>query len=222
MHPLYYEFFLRNKSRLTSEIGLHMLYMLFQEGVLDQSAHNTCELLATRKERNDYLFDFYLGRVSLNGFLTFLRSPDSNVDSILLEYIEAEIAALHVLVKRRRKTSPKRLTSPKNEAVAEGELRDLLKKLRTIPIVTLPYVQERDTPPVAGSSLLPMSLPSPPPQLYVERHPPSLGDVAQQSPRPSPPIRYPCHRRQKLPHNHHACYHHHHHTPYQPVLRLRH
>ena len=123
-------------------IGLHMLYMLFQEGVLDQSARNACELLATRKERNDYLFDFYLGRVSLNAFMTFLRSPDSNVDSILLQYIETEIAALHVRVKRRRKTLPKRLTSPKKEAVAEGELRDLLKKSRTIPIVTLPYVQE--------------------------------------------------------------------------------
>ena len=120
-------------------IGLHMLYMLFQEGVLDQSARNTCELLETRKERNDYLFDFYLCRVSLNAFMTFLRSPDSNVDSILLEYIEAEIAALHVRVKRRRKTSPKRLTSPKKEAVVEGE-RDLLKKPRPIPIVTLPYV----------------------------------------------------------------------------------
>ena len=62
---------------------------------------------------------------------------------------------------------------------------------------------------------------SPPPQLYVMRHPPSLGDVGQQSPRPSPPISYPYHRWQKLPRNHHACYHHHHHTPYHPVLWLR-
>ena len=107
MHPLYYDFFLQIKARLTSVIGLHMVYMLFKEGVLDQSGRITCELLATRKERNDYLFNFYLGRVSLNAFMAFLRSPDSNVDAILLQYIEAEIAALHVRVKRRRKTSPK-------------------------------------------------------------------------------------------------------------------
>ena len=118
-----------------------------------------CELLATRKERNDYLFDFYLDRVSLNAFMAILRSPDLNVDAILLEYIEAEIAALHVRVKRRRKTSPKRLTSPKKEAVVEGELRDFLKKPRTIPIITLPSFQERDTAPVAGSSIIPMTLP---------------------------------------------------------------
>ena len=80
-------------------IGLHMLYMLFQEGVLDQSACNTCELLGSSKERNEYLFDLYLGRVSLSAFMTFLRSPDSNVHTILLEYIEAEIAALHVRVR---------------------------------------------------------------------------------------------------------------------------
>ena len=79
-------------------IGLHMVYLLFKEGVLDESGRNTCELLTTRKERNDYLFNFYLGRVSLNAFMEFLRSPDSNVDAILLEYIEAEIAALHVRV----------------------------------------------------------------------------------------------------------------------------
>ena len=104
-------------------IGLHMVYLLFKEGVLDESGRNTCELLTTRKERNDYLFNFYLGRENLNAFMEFLRSPDSNVDAILLEYIEAEMAALHVRVKRRRKTATKRLPSPtKEEAAAEGEL----------------------------------------------------------------------------------------------------
>ena len=128
-------------------IGLHMVYLLFKEGVLDESRRNTCELLTTRKERNDYLFNFYLGRVSLNAFIEFLRSPDSNVDAILLEYIETEIAALHVRFKRRRKTAPKRLPSPKKEeAAAEGELRDLLKK-------------PRNSAPVAGSSFIPMTLP---------------------------------------------------------------
>ena len=79
-------------------IGLHMVYLFFKEGVLDESGRNTCELLTNRKERNDYLFNFYLGRVSFNIFMDFLRSPDSNVDAILLEYIEAEIAALHARV----------------------------------------------------------------------------------------------------------------------------
>ena len=128
-------------------IVLLMVYLLFKEGVLDEAGRNTCELLTTRKERNDYLFNFYLGRVSLNAFMAFLRSPDSNVDAILLEYIEAEIAALHVRVKRRRKTAPKRLPSPKKEeAAAEGELRDLLKKPRNSALVT-------------GSSFVPMTLP---------------------------------------------------------------
>ena len=128
-------------------IGLHMVYLLFKEGVLDESGCNTCELLTTRKERNNYLFNFYLGRVSLNAFMEFLRSPDSNVDAILHEYIEAEIAALHVRVNRRRKTAPKRLSSPKKEeAAAEGELRDLLKK-------------PRKSAPVAGTSFVPMTLP---------------------------------------------------------------
>ena len=127
-------------------IGLHMVYLL-KEGVLDESGCNTCELLTTRKERNDYLFNFYLGRVSLNAFMEFLRSPDSNVDAILLNYIEAEIAALHVQVKRRRKIAPKRLPSPKKEeAAAEGELRDLLKK-------------PRNSAPVARTSFVPMTLP---------------------------------------------------------------
>ena len=104
-------------------IGLHMVYLFFKEGVLDESGCNTCELLTNRKERNDYLFNFYLGRVSLNIFMEFLRSPDSNVDAILLEYIEAEIAALHARVKGRRKTTPKRLPSAeKEEAAAEGDL----------------------------------------------------------------------------------------------------
>ena len=200
-------------------IGLHLVYLLFKEGVLDESRRNTCELLTTRKERNDYLFNFYLGRVSLNAFMEFLRSPDSNVDGILLEYIEAEIAALHVRVKQRRKSAPKRLSSPKKEeAAAEGELQELLKK-------------PRKSAPVAGTSFIPMTLPvslppttnqSPPPQMSVGRHPPSLGSIAQPSPRPSPPTSYQYHRRQQLPHNHHACYHHHHHTAYPPVLRLRH
>ena len=137
---MYYNFFLRIKARLTTVIGLHMVYLFFTEGVLDESGRNTCELLTTRKERNDYLFNFYLSRVSLNTFMEFLRSPDSNVDAILLEYIEAEIAVLHEQVKRRRKTAPKRLPSPKKEEVAaEGELRDLLKK-------------PKNSAPVAGTS----------------------------------------------------------------------
>ena len=110
-------------------IGLHMVYLFLKEGVLDASGRNTCELLTNRKERNDYLFDFYLDRMNLNTFMKFLRSPDSNVDAILLEYIEAEIAVLREQVKRRRKTTPKRLPSSKKEEVAaEGELRALLKK----------------------------------------------------------------------------------------------
>ena len=68
MHPMYYQFFLRNKSRLTSVIGLHFLYMLFKEGVLDQSACDTCELMGSRKERNEYLSY----RVSVSMFMTFL------------------------------------------------------------------------------------------------------------------------------------------------------
>ena len=225
MHPLYYDFlyddfFLRIRARLTIVIGLHMVYLLFKEGVLDESRRNTCELLTTRKERNDYLFNFYLSRVSLNAFMEFLRSPDSNVDAILLEYIKAEIAALHVRVKRRRKTAPKRLPSPeKEEAAAEGELRDLLKK-------------PRNSTPVAGTSFVPMTLPvslppttepnHPPPPMSVGRHPPSFGSIAQPSHQPSPPTSYQYRRRQKLPHNHHACYHHHHHMAYPLVLWLRH
>ena len=69
---MYYQFFLRNKSRLTSMIGLHFLYMLFKEGVLDQSVCDTCEMMGSRKERNEYLFDFYLSRVSVSTFMTFL------------------------------------------------------------------------------------------------------------------------------------------------------
>ena len=88
-------------------IGLHMLYLFLKEGVLDASGRNTCELLTNRKERNDYLFDCYLGRMNLNTFMEFLRSPDSNVDATLLEHIEAEIAVLREQVKRRRKTTPK-------------------------------------------------------------------------------------------------------------------
>ena len=128
-------------------IGLHMLYLFLKEGVLDASGRNTCELLTNRKERNDYLFDFYLGRMNLNTFMEFLRSPDSNVDAILLEHIEAEIAVLREQVKRRRKTTPKRLPSSKKEEVAvEGELRDLLKK-------------PKNSAPVAGTSFVPMTLP---------------------------------------------------------------
>ena len=70
MHPMYYDFFLRIRARLTTVIGLHMVYLLFKEGVLDESGRNTCDLLTTRKERNDYLFNFYLGRVSLNAFMS--------------------------------------------------------------------------------------------------------------------------------------------------------
>ena len=104
-------------------IGLRMVYLLFKEGVLDKAGRNTCELLTTRRGRNDYLFNFSLGRVSLNAFMAFLRSPDSNVDAILLEYIEAEIAALHLRVKRRRKTAPKRLPSPKKEEPGAASYR---------------------------------------------------------------------------------------------------
>ena len=92
-------------------ISLHMLQLFLKAGILGASGRNTCELLATRKERNDYLFNFYLGRMNLNTFMELLRSPDSNVDALLLEYIEAEIAVLRERVKRRRKTTPKRLPS---------------------------------------------------------------------------------------------------------------
>ena len=144
-------------------IGLHMVYLFFKEGVLDASGCNTCELLTTRKERNDYLFNFYLGKVNLNTFMEFLRSPESNVDATLLEHIEAEIAVLREQVKRRRKTTPKRLPSPKKEEVAaEGELRTLLKK-------------SKNSAPVAGTSFAPMTLPvSLPPTTDVCRAAPNI------------------------------------------------
>ena len=144
-------------------IGLHMVYLFLKEGVLDASGRNTCELLTTRKERNDYLFDFYLGRMNLNTFMEFLRSPESNVDATLLEHIEAEIAVLREQVKRRRKTTPKRLpSSKKEEVVVEGELRTLLKK-------------SKNSAPVAGTSFVPMTLPvSLPPTTDVCRAAPNI------------------------------------------------
>ena len=145
-------------------IGLHMVHLFFKEGILDASGRNTCELLTTRKERNDYLFDFYLGRMNLNTFMEFLRSPYSNVDAILLDYIEAEIAVLREQVKRRRKTTPKRLPSSKKEevVVVESELRTLLKK-------------SNNSAPVAGTSFVPMTLPvSLPPTTDVCRAAPNI------------------------------------------------
>ena len=144
-------------------IGLHMVHLFFKEGILDASGRNTCELLTTRKGRNDYLFDFYLGRMNLNTFMEFLRSPDSNVDAILLEYIEAEIAVLREQVKCRRKTTPKRLPSSKKEVVVvESELRTLLKK-------------SKNSAPVAGTSFVPMTLPvSLPPTTDVCRAAPTI------------------------------------------------
>ena len=144
-------------------ISLHMMYLFFKEGILGASGCNTCELLTTRKERNDYLFNFYLGKVNLNTFMEFLRSPESNVDAPLLEHIEAEIAVLREQVKRRRKTTPKRLpSSKKEEVVVEGELRTLLKK-------------SKNSAPVTGTSFAPMTLPvSLPPTTDVCRAAPSI------------------------------------------------
>ena len=163
MHPMYYNFFLRIKTRLTTVISLHIVYLFFKEGILGASGRNTCELLTNRKERNDYLFKFYLDRMNLNTFMKFLRSPDSNVDAPLLEHIEAEIAVLREQVKRRRKTTPKRLpSSKKEEVVVEGELRTLLKK-------------SKNSAPVAGTSFAPMILPvSLPPTTDVCRAAPNI------------------------------------------------
>ena len=95
--------------------------------------------------------------------MKFLRSPESNVDAILLEHIEAEIAVLREQVKRRRKTTPKRLpSSKKKEVAAEGELRTLLKK-------------PKNSAPVAGTSFVPMTLPvSLPPTTDVCRAAPNI------------------------------------------------
>ena len=163
MHPIYYDFFLRKKARLNTVIGLHIVYLFFKEGILDASGRTTCELLTNRKERNDYLFEFYLDRMNLNTFMKFLRSPESNVDATLLEHIEAEIAVLREQVKRRRKTTPKRLpSSKKEEVVVEGELRTLLKK-------------SKNSAPVAGTSFVPMTLPvSLPPTTDVCRAAPNI------------------------------------------------
>ena len=164
MHPMYYEFFLRIKARLTTVISIHIVYLFFKEGILGASGRNTCELLTTRKERNEYLFNFYLGRMNLNTFMEFLRSPDSNVDAPLLEHIEAEIAVLRERVKRRRKTTPKRLPSSVKEevVVVESEVRTLLKK-------------SKNSAPVAGTSFVPMTLPvSLPPTTDVCRAAPNI------------------------------------------------
>ena len=145
-------------------IGIHIVYLFFKEGILGASGRNTCELLTTRKERNDYLFNFYLGRMNLNTFMEFLRSPDSNVDAPLLEHIEAEIAVLRERVKRRRKTTPKRLPSSVKEevVVVESEVRTLLKK-------------SKNSAPVAGTSFVPMTLPvSLPPTTDVCRAAPNI------------------------------------------------
>ena len=52
----------------------------------------------------------------------------------------------------------------REEVAEDSELRELLKKPRRVPIVTSPYVQERDIPPITGStpmvSLLTMPLPA--------------------------------------------------------------
>ena len=111
-------------------ISINIVYLFFNEGILGASGRNTCELLTTRKERNEYLFNFYLGMMNLNTFMEFLRSPDSNVDAPLLEHIEAEIAVLRERVKHRRKTTPKQLPSSVKEevVVVESEVRNLLKK----------------------------------------------------------------------------------------------
>ena len=73
MHPMYYNFFLRKKARLNTVIGLHIVYLFFKEGILDASGCTTCELLTNRKERNDYLFEFYLDRMNLNTFMEVLK-----------------------------------------------------------------------------------------------------------------------------------------------------
>ena len=145
-------------------ISINIVYLFFNEGILGASGRNTCELLTTRKERNEYLFNFYLGMMNLNTFMEFLRSPDSNVDAPLLEHIEAEIAVLRERVKRRRKTTPKQLPSSVKEevVVVESEVRNLLKK-------------SKNSAPVAGASFVPMTLPvSLPPTTDVCRAAPTI------------------------------------------------